>query len=223
MTLTWQNAASDFKERPPCLALLPLAGQESHSPPLPADTDPIIVSEIARRVAEGLPNTTFLLPTWPLGMAAFHTGQASAVSLSFATLSAVVTDVVASLYAHGIRTVAVINGLGSAAGSTAWPTGNTIVKTAIRQLNYETPGLTAIWVQPFAAARYTLNTLFPSADETGQTEMIAAAIRLYLTPTLAGAFPEVSVEKGKLALEAAVEATGRYIEQTLGQLDQLKR
>lgn len=250
--LTWQNSAWDFKAEPPEAAILPLACFEPHGPHLPVGTDAILMTEIARRVAQRLALRAFLLPTWPLGASLHHAGQPGAVYLGFETLWAVVRDVVTSLHDHGIHRVAVLNNHGSALTSTARPLGNFIVKTAVRQLNYETPGLTAIWVQPFAAARQALAALFPSALEEVHAGAVETSILMHLAPEAVGPLPpdhvpalgpayldftsfnrlapggvwgrprQASPEKGAQALEAVVDATVGYIERTFEQIAQLK-
>jgi creatinine amidohydrolase len=250
--LTWRDSAWDFKEKPPQIAILPLACLEPHGSHLPIGTDQTIVSEIALRVAAQLPYSTFLLPTWPLGMSLQHIGQAGTVSLGFETLWHVVRDIVLSLHEHNISNVAVINNHGSAMTSTSRPIGNFIVKTAIRQLNYETPGLTAIWVQPFAAAREGLKALFPSAGLEVHAGAVETSILMHLVPALVGPLPldhvsdltpawmdfvefltivpdgvwgnpsEASAEKGSLALNAIVKSTADYIEHSFTQISQIK-
>ena len=253
MIFTCENSAWDFKEKLPQTAILPLACMEPHGSHLPVGTDLFLITEIAQRVAEELSSPTFLLPTWPVGTSMQHFGEAGAVSLRFETLWAVVRDISLSLYEHGIRSVAVINNHGSAITSTARPLGNSIVKTAVRQLNYETPGLTAIWVQPFAAAREALMDLFHSAGQDVHAGAVETSILMHLAPNLVGVLPsdhipeltadwmnfadfqritpegvwgkpsEASLEKGKLALGAAVKATAEYIEQSFRQLNESKR
>jgi creatinine amidohydrolase len=240
---TWQNTAWEFKETPPQVAILPLACLEPHGAHLPIGTDQLIVSEIARRVAEILPFQTFLLPTWPLGMSFQHDGQAGAISLRYDTLWAVVRDIILSLCDHNIRFVAVINNHGSIAVPNAYPVGNSIVKPAVRQLNYETPTLSAIWVQPFTVARETLKALFSSPDQEVHAGALETSILMNLEPILVGTLPqdyttmssfswlgfldshtifpggvwgkpsEATAEKGQLALDAIVRATSEYIGQ----------
>jgi creatinine amidohydrolase len=227
MMLTCQNTAWEFKELPAQVAILPLAGLEAHGQHLPVGTDQVIVSEISRRVALRLPFRTFLLPTWPLGMPMEFDGQAGAISLEFETLWAVVRDIVGSLYEHGIQKVVVINNHGSAATPSALPVGNSIVKTAVRQLNYENPGLTVLWVQPFAAGRAALNAFLPPTDLDINATALESAILMHLVPALVqgggeGRPEAASAGKGKLVLEAVVKATADYIERSFKQLDQIK-
>ena len=188
---------------------------------MPIGTDQLIVSEIARRIAADFPLQTYLLPTWPLGTSAQYVGQAGAVSLRNETLWAVVRDIVLSLCDHNILFVAVINNHGSTATPNAYPVGNLIVKTAVRQLNYETPKLSAIWLQPFAVGREILKALFSLVDQEVQLDVVETAILLHLAPTLVGPLPpggvwgktsEASAEKGRFALEAVVKVSSEYIE-----------
>jgi creatinine amidohydrolase len=253
MMLTWQNTAWDFKREPPEVALLPLACFEPHGPHLPVGSDILLMDAISRRVAERLAARTFLLPVWPLGTSGPHAGQPGAVALGFETLWAVVHDVVTSLHEHGIHRVAVLNNHGAALTTTTRPFGNFIVKTAVRQLNYETPGLTAIWVQPFAAAREALGVLFPSAREDVHAGAVETSILMHLAPETVGPLPpdyvpahspayldftpfqqlapdgvwgrpsEASAEQGAQALDAVVAATVEYVERTFGQIAELKR
>jgi creatinine amidohydrolase len=180
-------------------------------------------------------------------------GEPGAVYLRFETLWAVVDDLVHSLHQHGIYQVAVLNNHGSAMTTTTVPLGNFIVKTAVRQLNYELPGITAIWVQPFAAARAALAEIFPSAQQEVQAGAVETSILMHLAPELVGqpgpdhvpglssAYlhftpfhnlapegvwgrpSEASAEKGERALAVVVEATARYIETTFARLGELKR
>jgi creatinine amidohydrolase len=253
MMLTWQNTAWEYKAHPPQIAILPLACLEPHGSHLPIGTDRIIIGEIARRVAERLDTLTMLLPTWSIGTSGHHAGEVGAIYLKFETLWAVVRDVVTSLHEHGVHQVAIINNHGSAMTGTTRPIGNFIVKTAVRQLNYETPGLTAIWVQPFAAARAELANLFPSAGSEVHAGAVETSLMMHLAPDLAstaqtdyipavapsyldfapfdkiapsgiwGKPSETSAEKSARALALIVQATSSYIETTFRQLREIKQ
>ncbi len=252
MMLTWQNTARDFAANPPRIAVLPLACTEPHGAHLPVGTDRIIVGEIARRAAERLDVPTVLLPTWALGSSGHHMGEAGALYLKYETLWAVVRDVVTSLHEHGIHQVVVINNHGSAMTGTARPIGNFIVKTAVRQLNYETRGLTAIWVQPFAAASAALAEILPSATSELHAGALETSLLLHLAPDLVGPVPpdhvpsvspnylhfapfaklapariwgrpsQASAEAGARALDAVIQATVDYIGTTFAQLEHIK-
>lgn len=248
VTLNLENTAWDFKDCPPEVALLPLVCMEPHGPHLPIGTDGLIMSAIARGVAERMSRSTYLLPVWPLGTSGAHLGQPGCVSLEYQTLWAVVRDVALSLHAHQIRHVVVLNNHGSPLTTTTRPQGNAVVKTAVRQLNYETQGLSAIWVQPFAAARAAFFEIFAAAESDLHAGEIETSLMLHLAPDLvrAGAPDSVpasppgyldaipfqrlspagvwgraslaSAKKGGVAFAAAVGATVDYIEQTFAAL-----
>ncbi len=219
-TLTIENTAWEFAAGRPEVALVPLASLEPHGPHLPAGTDILLISAIARGVAGRLIKPAFLLPTWPVGTSGEHLGRPGCVSLEYDTLWAVVGDLVRSLHAHGIRDVVVLNNLGSPMGNTVRPSGNPIVKTAVRQLNYETTGLRAIWVQPFAVSRTALTEIFASAGRDLDASDVKASILRHLAPDLVRT-GVADAERGRLSLEVAVAATADYVERTLAALNEI--
>ncbi len=247
---TLENTSPEFERVRPEVAILPLAQHEPHGPHLPVGTDDIIVGALAARIAGRLDAAVFLLPVWPVGTSGPHRGQPGTISLEPETLWGVVADIAGSLEVHGIRKLVVINGHGLPTGPGARPWGNPVVKTAVRQLNYEHPSLTAVWLQPFTLAGPALREVFPAGDiHAGDLE---TSVLLYLTPELVRGTPpdfvppqppsylefapfvslsptgvwgrpsQASAEKGRLAVEAAVNASVDYIKQTLGFLGQFR-
>lgn len=204
--LTSQDTSDSFTSNPPQAAILPLACCEAHGQGLPPDIDQLIVAEISRRTAEHLPFRTVLLPVWPYGTLPRQEEQPGTISLQAETLWMVVQDVVQSLFDQGIRQVAVINNHGSCEAVSALPCGNAIVKTVIRQLNYEIPGLSAIWVQPFQVGRSRLQALFPGGV---RTEVVERSIADYLSSPAdePGQSACASTALGKRVLEDLAAAT----------------
>lgn len=249
----WNNTSWDLRANPPCQALLPVGGIEQFGPHLPVSTQNVLLDTIARRAGEKLSGSTYLLPTLPLGNSIQHRGFAGTVSLSWRTLMDVLTDLVNSLLYVGVHRVAVVVGLGGAACTTVIPRENEIVKTAVRRLNYDNPNLDAIWVQPLTVARPPLATLFDAPQEDVHAGEVVTSIMLHLRPDLVrdrrvdhlpsmGAqhidvlpfetlCPEgvwghpslASPELGAQALQAAVDGTVSYIEETFEELARLKR
>jgi creatinine amidohydrolase len=112
--------------------------------------------------------------------------------------------------------------------------------------------LTAIWVQPFAAARASLIELFPSSQQEVHAGAVETAILMHLAPDLVGSVPpdyvpdlsetflnylpfrrlapggiwgcptEASAEKGAQALDAVVEATTDYVLHSFARLADIK-
>lgn len=251
MKLSAFNTAWEIRENKPEIALLPLACFEPHSQQFPLGTDSFLMSAIGRGVAERLSQSTLLLPLWPYGTSGHLSGQAGVIYLDFKTLWHVVRDMAVSLNERGIHKIVVLNNHGSAMTTTTVPIGNFVVKTAVRQLNYEVPGIKAIWVQPFSAGRDRLMTLFESAGSELHVGAVEISLLMHLLPDHNWAIPEDFVpdvspaylnfrllsefspggvwgkpseanpEKGREALEILIEETANYIDNTYQQLEAL--
>jgi creatinine amidohydrolase len=249
----WNNTSWNLRENPPRTALLPVGALEQFGPHLPLGTQNYILDVIARGVGAKLLGNTYLLPTCPLGVSLQHRGFAGTVSLSWRTLAAALTDVVGSLLSEGIRRVAVIVGLGGAACTTVMPRENQIVKTAVRRLNYDNPDLDAIWVQPLTVADPPLRTIFDAPEDDVHAGEVVTSIMMHLHPDLVredridhvpskgqayvDALPfkslcpdgvwghpsAASAEMGERALQAAIDGTVRYIEESFAQLAHIKQ
>lgn len=253
MLLDYRNTSFEVKEAKPDLALLPIGGVEPQGPHLPVGAMNFILDALAREVASRLRGTVYLLPTLPLGTSEAHWGLPGAVALEWSTLMDVVYDLVEALVRGGIRRVAVLNGLGGTTETTVCPRENYIVKTAVRQLNYDIPELDAIWVQPFTVAAEDLRKVLESADEDIHAGELATSLMLYLAPQwVKGPGPDhvpddwkglvdftsfqslcpdgvwgrpslASAEKGERAFAVAVERTVQYIEETFAHLARMKK
>ena len=249
----WHNTSWDLRPAPPRLAILPIGAMEQYGPHLPVGTENLILDVVARRVAHKLEQDCYLLPTVPLGNSPQHRGCAGTISLSWRTLSHVVTDLVVSLRFVGVRRVAVLVGLGGAACTTVMPRGNEIVKTAVRRLNYDHPDMDVIWVQPLTVAEPHLDRLFEAPEHDVHAGEVVTSIMMHLYPEMVGepvadwvpaeqgrymealhfttvcpdgvwGCPSLAdAESGALALDAAVGGTVAYIEETFAQVAQIKR
>lgn len=249
----YQSTTVEVEEAKPEIAVLPVAATEQHGCHLPVGTMCIIVSAIARRVAEALPGSVYLLPAMPIGTSGLHRGTAGTVALRWSTLMDVIRDLTESLLAQGIRRVVVIDGLGGPSETTSRPRENYIVKTAVRQMNYDHPELDAIWVQPFTVSGRHITEIFQSAETDIHAGEVATSVMLYLAPeAVRGSgqdyLPQVSkqyldfvpfselcpggvwgrptlasAEKGKRAFEVAVRRTVEYIEESFAHLRRIKR
>ncbi len=253
MLLDYRNTTFEVRDARPEIAVLPIGSTEQCGEHLPIGSTTFILDAVARRVAESLQGRVYLLPAMPLGSSGLHRGTAGTIALEWQTLMQVVSDLVESLLSQDIRKVAVINGLGGANETTVIPRENYIVKTAVRQLNYDHPELDAIWVQPFTAAAGELSDILGSAGVDVHAGELATSLMLHLAPeTVKGPgadhVPEVSkeyldfvafqslcpagvwgkpslasAEKGEAALDAAVRGTVRYIEESFAHLATMKR
>jgi len=253
MLLDYQNTSFEVKDAKPNIAILPTGTTEQYGDHLPVGTTTIILDILARRVAERLNGTAYLLPTMPLGTSGLHLPTPGTIALEWSTLMSVVYDLVESLVEQGIRQVVVINGLGGATETTVRPRENYIVKTTVRQLNYDIPELDAIWVQPFTVAGEDLVEIMESAHQDIHAGELATSLMLHLAPDAIKSVktdwvPEegkeyldyvpfrklcpdgvwgrpslASAVKGEQALEIAVQRTAEYIEESFAHLATMKR
>ena len=90
-------------------AVLAVGSTESHGEHLPHGTDTLIASHLAKAVAERVEGL-LVLPALPIGMSAHYSSFPVAVTLSTETLMRVLREVFASLLAHGINKLLIING-----------------------------------------------------------------------------------------------------------------
>ena len=253
MLLDYQNTSFEVKDAKPDIAILSMGTTEQYGDHLPVGTTTIILDVLARRVAEHLKGATYLLPTMPLGTSGSHMPKPGTIALEWSTLMSVVYDLVESLVEQGIRQVVVINGLGGATETTVRPRENYIVKTTVRQLNYDIPELDALWVQPFTVAGQDLAQIMESAHQDIHAGELAASLMLHLAPEAVKGtgidwVPEegkeyldyvpfrklcpdgvwgrpslASAEKGERAMEIAVQRTVEYIEESFAHLATMKR
>jgi len=219
MSLTWRNTSAQIEKMKPELAILPLASFSSPADSLFFNCSSVIVSEIARQVSESVSRSTLLLPAWPFGTSTGSNGQNSGIFLNDETLWAVVKDIVVSLFQHDLKNIILINDLGTTTWSSALPMGNEIVKTAVRQLNYENPGLRALWIQPLIAGKEMLRCLFPSTSVNQLDDVVKASILLHLRPSESipgiNRIQGASADMGKQAMQKITKMVVKYIDMSL--------
>ncbi|MFB7495916.1 creatininase family protein [Streptomyces sp. NPDC056161] len=111
--LTWREVRQAGENG---IALLPIGSQEQHASHLPMGTDTLLVEAVVDRALdlfarEAAGPDVVRLPALPFGHSPHHL-FAAAVSLSAATLGAVLDDVLDSLVTSGHRRVMIVNGHG---------------------------------------------------------------------------------------------------------------
>ncbi len=126
--LAYPEVEAYLKEKK--IVLVPIGSVEQHSPYGLIGTDFIAAEAIARAAGESM--ELLVAPTIPYGVSPHHMAFKGSVTVSPATLIAVVSDIVRSFLTHGFKTIFFINGHG----------GNTsTVETAFYQLKAQnTPG-----------------------------------------------------------------------------------
>jgi creatinine amidohydrolase len=115
--------SAEVSERGPKFAVLPVGAHEQHGAHLPLSTDTLVASWAGEQVARRLGG--LLLPTIPYGTSFTHRTFAGTVTLEWATLAALVSDVVANCYDHAVTTVFIMSGHG----------GNFILNPCVRSIN----------------------------------------------------------------------------------------
>ena len=91
-------------------AVLPVGSYEQHGPFLPLATDTVVAMTVATAIAAEYP--VRLLPPVTISCSHEHAAWPGTVSISAATLYAIVTDVAESLRRSGVERLAIVNGHG---------------------------------------------------------------------------------------------------------------
>jgi len=93
------------------LVILPIGAVEQHGPHLPVYTDTLIGEGVLKQAFELLDEeeNIWVLPPMPYGKSTEHLGKAGTMTLSAATLQAVVMDIAKSVKASGFRRLLLFN------------------------------------------------------------------------------------------------------------------
>ncbi len=100
------NKASDY------VVLLPLGAIEQHGPHLSVSTDTDLVSSVALAAEKLLADNILLCPTLPFGSSNHHLLFGGTISLSPATYTQAIIELVESLIESGFRRIVLLNGHG---------------------------------------------------------------------------------------------------------------
>lgn len=109
------------------VAVLPIGSFEQHGDHLPLITDTIVACAIAREVAAAY--DLFLLPPITISCSHEHAAWAGTVSISAATLYAVIADIRESLRRSGTKKLVLVNGHG----------GNYVLKNIVQEASAQGP------------------------------------------------------------------------------------
>lgn len=144
--LITQATSGDERHRGPAVAVLPVGSFEQHGDHLPLITDTAIACLIARRIADD--HGLFLLPPITVSCSHEHAPMAGTVSISAATLYAMVNDIWRSLEASGTPGLIIVNGHG----------GNYVLANVVQEINTTGPRV----------------ALFPAHEDRAQARTDAA-------------------------------------------------
>ena len=103
---TWPEISAALKAR--SIPILPFGAHEQHGAHLPLQTDSIMATELARRVATAVDG--MLLPTLAYGETSNNAGFPGTLSLSFDTVVAIALDLGRALAVQGAPGFVIING-----------------------------------------------------------------------------------------------------------------
>ncbi|WP_432096493.1 creatininase family protein [Streptomyces sp. bgisy100] len=105
-----RSTTEEVRGRRPAVAILPVGSFEQHGAFLPLATDTVIACTIAREIAAAYP--VLHLPPVTVSCSHEHADWPGTVSISAATLHAVVGDIAASLRRSGIGSLILLNAHG---------------------------------------------------------------------------------------------------------------
>ncbi|WP_371516785.1 creatininase family protein [Kitasatospora sp. NBC_01300] len=119
--------SADERRRGAKIAVLPVGSFEQHGDHLPLTTDTVVAGLIAQRIAAD--HGLFLLPPITVSCSQEHAHMPGTVSISAATLYAVVNDIWKSLQASGVPGLLIVNGHG----------GNYVLSNVVQEANTSGP------------------------------------------------------------------------------------
>lgn len=108
--LTWETVRD--LDRPHTVALLPVGAIEAHGPHLPLGTDVVIAGAMARAAGVRIEQHglgVVLLPALPFTAAPFGAAFAGTLSVTPATVTALIIDLARELARHGFAALAIAN------------------------------------------------------------------------------------------------------------------
>ncbi|MBV2363417.1 creatininase family protein [Streptomonospora sp. NEAU-YY374] len=117
------ETTSDVRARGAGLTLLPIGSHEQHGPHLPLATDTVIAATLAAEIAEA--HGLRVLPPVAFSCSQEHAAWPGTVSVSAATLYALVRDIAESVRASGATGLVLVNGHG----------GNYVLGNLVQEVN----------------------------------------------------------------------------------------
>ena len=156
------------------VAVLPVGSFEQHGGHLPLATDTVVAVAVAEALAARYP--LLVLPPLTLSCSQEHSAWPGTVSISAATLHAVVADVAASLRRSGVDRLVLVNGHG----------GNYVLQNTVQELR-RGGGRAALFPTPeqWDAARAGAG-IRTGADDDMHAGELETSLMLYTHPDLVG-------------------------------------
>lgn len=110
------------------MVLIPVGAHEQHGPNIAVSTDTVSADALCRAAAALLGPRVAVAPAVPWGISWHHMAFPGTITLRPSTLTAVLTDIVGSLAAHGFRRFLVVNGHGG---------NQDVLATAVEEIKQE--------------------------------------------------------------------------------------
>jgi creatinine amidohydrolase len=169
----WTTATStDERHRAARVAVLPIGSFEQHGTYLPLITDTVVACAIARAITDRY--DLMLLPPVTVSCSHEHSAWPGTVSISAATLAAVVHDTAASLRRAGVERLVLVNGHG----------GNYVLSNVVQEATVDGPRLALYPTSPDWLRARDRAGLASSAHDDMHAGEIETSILLQIAPEL---------------------------------------
>lgn len=229
--------SADVAAHGPEVAVLPIGSFEQHGSFLPLTTDTIVAAAITAAISQR--HNVLVLPPITVSCSHEHASWPGTVSITHQTLSAIVTDIQASLKASGISRLAIVNGHG----------GNYVLSNIVQTANAMSPNSMTLfptradWVKARQDAQLESDAhhdmhagelevsillhVHPQSVGTGFTEgdyaagdrrmLLVQGMSAYTTTGVVGRPSAGSAAKGEALLASLAESFNDHLAALLGQ------
>ena len=149
------------------LAVIPMGSTEQHGEHLPTGTDSILTERVALMAAKVSAHPVVITPTVSMAFSPHHGAWPGTITLSAATMNALLADITASVARAGFRRQLLVNGHG----------GNRGIMT-VATSEFTCAGREVGWVEYFGPARAEMNAILkgPAKGVTHAAEAETALI-----------------------------------------------
>jgi creatinine amidohydrolase len=230
MDLLPGDTSDEERDRAAPVALLPIGSFEQHGPHLPLTTDTVVACTLAAEIAAAYPVRR--LPPLTISCSHEHAAWPGTVSISAATLIAVVNDVAASLHRSGVTQLVLVNGHGG-----NYVLGNVVQEASLGALSMalfpgepewdaarRDAGLTTTGVSDMHAGELETSILlhahphlvrpqFERADEVAdeRPHLLSRGMQAYTESGVIGRPSLASASKGQELLASLVRSFAAYL------------
>lgn len=157
------------------VVIIPIGVIEQHGHHLPLDTDAFFAQEMARAAARRDPEI-LVGPTVPFGFTPSNKNFPGSISLSAATWTTLIREIVRSVHRHGFTRIALLNGHG---GQVA------LSRSAVSALQDE-EGIRIVVLNWFGLVNEDMDRLFPDENMPGGRVGHAGAVETSINQYLRG-------------------------------------